>query len=172
MIDRGLMKTSKLFLLLMLVFAAETLWHYPKLPDLLASHFDGAGRPNGWMPKPMFFGFNAGVMLLMFLIFGVMPRLLRNFPVSLINLPNKDYWLAESRREESFGALAGYLNEIGAASMILILAVTHLAIRANLARAPLDSRTVWVLLAAFAAVTFIQIARMLLRFGRRPADTR
>jgi uncharacterized membrane protein len=35
-------------------------WAYPQLPELVATHFDGAGRPNGWMRRDSSVAFEAG----------------------------------------------------------------------------------------------------------------
>ena len=41
---------------------------YARLPEVLASHFNARGQPNGWETKPVFFAVFAGTMLIAALI--------------------------------------------------------------------------------------------------------
>jgi Protein of unknown function (DUF1648) len=44
-----------LFLPLVAFAVLQCLHIYPQLPDVMASHFDAHGTPNGWQPKSAFF---------------------------------------------------------------------------------------------------------------------
>ena len=48
-------------------------------------------------------------------LFIGIPRLLKSTPASLINLPNKSYWLAPERREETMDRLASSFEALGMA---------------------------------------------------------
>ncbi len=78
-----------------LLIASISWWHaYPELPERIASHFNGAGVPNGWMTKDQFFTLNA-FLVGMAVFTGLFPPfMIAKVDPSLINLPNKDYWLA------------------------------------------------------------------------------
>ena len=52
-----------LFLLLVLFAVLQCVHVYPQLPDVMASHFDARGTPNGWQPKHAFFILIAVVIL-------------------------------------------------------------------------------------------------------------
>ena len=71
---------SRLPKLLFVVLAAYAAIHfspyYAQLPDVVASHFDGRGTPNGWQTKPLFFGFFVGTLVLTVLIGFVLPRIM------------------------------------------------------------------------------------------------
>jgi len=73
-----------------------------------------------------------GVLLGISAIFMLTPRMLRRVPVSLINLPNKEYWLAPERRDESMRFLEREMQWMGVLTVAFLLLVLHLAIRANL----------------------------------------
>jgi len=77
----------------LLVFAAvlEIVYYYPLLPERVASHFDGYGRPNGWSSRDAFIAINASVTLLMAVLYAGIGFALPRLPEALINLPNKDY---------------------------------------------------------------------------------
>src|SRR5438105_15016429 len=74
--------------------------YYSKLPDVVASQFNRRGMANGWQTKPAFFTVFVGVSVLAAVIgFGI-PRIISAMPQQLINLPNKQYWLAPDRLAE------------------------------------------------------------------------
>ena len=89
---------------------AQALYFRAELPARVASHFDGAGRPNGWMARDGFVLFQCGLVLTLGALFGIGGRLLKVTPNGWINLPNKNYWLAPERRAESVAVLGPASN--------------------------------------------------------------
>jgi hypothetical protein len=75
------------------------------LPDRVASHFSGAGAPASWTSRSSYMlsmlGLLVGLSVLMILIFYI----IRFFPLSTINVPNREYWLAPEHCQETFDAL-------------------------------------------------------------------
>lgn len=96
-------------------------------PDRVASHFDAAGRPNAWSSRDEFFVLQVAVTLGIAALFLAMPKLLKSTPSSLINLPNKAYWLAPARREETMDRLGSHFDVFAAATVLLLLVVFDLA---------------------------------------------
>ncbi len=144
----------------------QSLAYYPQLPPVVASHFNAAGTPNGWQSKEMFFGIYWGVSTLMTIAFYVLPVLLRRLPVSLINLPNREYWLAPERRQKSMASLAVYMHWFGNAIIGLLAGTFQLAIQANLRRQNLPSDAMWALLAGFLIFTGAWMVRLYRRFAK------
>src|SRR5687767_14137463 len=139
-------------LVLMLVgVAAHVIYYYPRLPDTVASHFGGSGRPDGWSSKETY-GVNiiaiAGVLALMFL--GIGP-FIRRLPNDVINFPNRDYWLAPERRDASLAALARMLHGIGIATLALLIGVNQLVFNANLNPPANLGADAWALMGAYLA---------------------
>lgn len=75
------------------------------LPARVAVHFDLAGRPNGWSSSAGLLTSVIVQIAIMGTIFAV-AGLLRCIPIVMINLPNKDYWLAPARRDAAFASFA------------------------------------------------------------------
>ena len=76
-----------------------------RLPLRVASHFDGAGTPDGWMLRGPYLWTMAGVSVgLNAFLVGIFYSV-RYFPTSTFNLPHRDYWLAAERRGETFAFL-------------------------------------------------------------------
>jgi len=158
------------FAALLLVAAAQVLVYYPQLPDHMASHFNGAGQPNGWSSKAFFFGLTGFVLVLLTALFAVLPAWIQRMPARLINLPNKDYWLAPERQEATMASVAAALTWFGCAAVIFLNAATWLVIRFNLDRDPaLPSPPMWALIAGFLLCVVLLTLRMLY-LGRRPPE--
>jgi hypothetical protein len=68
-------------------------------------------------------------------------------PPSLINLPNKDYWLAPERRAHSGRVIQGFMVGYGNAMLLLLLVVFGDAMRASLMPVPQLTNRVWFVLA-------------------------
>src|SRR5437588_11310819 len=114
---------------IVLLHAAQTIYYYPRLPAVVAQHFGAEGNPNGWAPREAFFLISWVVLLGISALLMVTPRLLRRVPVAMINLPNKDYWLAPERKEESLAFLQRGTEWVGVLTTGFLVVVTHLAIR-------------------------------------------
>jgi len=150
-----------------LLHAAQTIYYYPRLPAVVAQHFDAAGRANGWAPREFFFAFSWVILLGMSALMMLTPRLLKRVPVSMISLPNKQYWLAPERKEESLTFLQRGSEWIGVLMAGFLVAVMHLAIRANLdPNHRLDNGLFLALLVGFIAAMLIWTLRVFVRFAK------
>jgi uncharacterized membrane protein len=153
---------------LVLAALALALVYYPQLPEYMASHFDGSGQANGWSSKAFFFGLQAFVLVVVTACFAILPAAIEGLPPRLVNLPNKDYWLAPERRAATMASISSALTWFGCAVLAFLLAVTWLVIRVNLRlESGLPSLPIWALLAGFAACVVLLMLRFLY-LGRRP----
>jgi serine/threonine-protein kinase len=156
------------FVLLLIVAVALMVVYYPQLPERMASHFDGAGRANGWSSKAFFFGVQVFVLLLVTVCFAILPRRIQTLPPDKINLPNKSYWLAPERREATMASVVSAITWFGCAVLVFLIAVTWLVIRVNLGlESGLPALPMGALLAGLIACVVLLIARTLY-IGRRP----
>jgi uncharacterized membrane protein len=141
-------------LILALLAILQAVFYYPQLPDTVASHFGAHGEANGWSSKQTFFVIYFFALTLVVGIFLLLPALLRRLPISIINLPNKEYWLAPERREKTLLFLKDQMNRLGVATLSLLIATIHLAIQANLRPTKqMSASTMWVLLGVYALYT-------------------
>jgi len=140
------MTTPKaVFVALVAVAVAQAIFYYPQLPGTVASHFDGAGHPNGWSSKAEFFGIMFGMMAVMGVVFLGIPKAISRVPDGVISLPNRDYWLSGERRAETMRFIDSQLSWIGVATLLLIVAMTQFTIDANLRPHPeLPTKFMWV----------------------------
>jgi uncharacterized membrane protein len=160
---------NAVFGLLVLAAAIQSWIYYPRLADPVASHFGGRGIPNGWQSKPVFFAFYFGAFLLAAGIgFGV-PKLIAAVPVSLLNLQNKEYWMAPERRAETLAYFENAFAWFACATAFLEFTAFELALRANLEPAhKFASGLFIVVLVSFLFFVAAWIARLILHFSRIP----
>lgn len=155
-----------LFLALIVAAVAQAIKNYALLPDRMASHFGVSGAPNNWMDKPQFFMVYAGVVVLAAIVGFAVPWRIAQLPPSSINLPNKEYWLAPERRDETFAFLQRHFAWFGCALLLLLVCVMELVMRADLDPAPqLPAQEVLLFIFGFLLFTFFWIVAIFRRFS-------
>ena len=164
---------SSIFFSLALLGAAQYFYYVPRLPEIVASHFGRGGSVNGWQTKTLFFSLELGSIVLATVIsFGV-PRMIEALPVSMINLPNKEFWLGPERRDETLSYLRVWILWFGCALLAFLLFVMELVFRANLQNPPrLNMAAFMPALFGFVAFDTIVILLLILHFSKIPADCR
>lgn len=102
-----------LFLIIVAIALLQAGWHYAHLPETVATHFDLEGKANGWMPRGNHFALQAGLVIVLGVLFGNGGRLLHRLPDRFINIPHRDYWLAKERRQTTLAALDSMFGALG-----------------------------------------------------------
>ncbi len=121
------MRRTRFFLLgLVLVSLVEAARQWNSAPARVPSHFDFAGHANAWASRDEFFMLQVGVTLLIAALFIGIPAVLKSTPATLINLPNKSFWLAPERREETMERLASSFDVFASATVLLLIVVFEL----------------------------------------------
>ncbi|HEX4414739.1 MAG TPA: DUF1648 domain-containing protein [Lacipirellulaceae bacterium] len=137
---------------------------YPQLPDKIASHFDAHGVPNDWSSKETFVRMAGGTFVGVALLLCAMPIIMRLTP-SLLNLPNKDYWLAPEQRDATFQFLSTWMLWFAACTLWLLAIVFHAALIANLQKPP-QLMPIWWPLSGFLAAVMALLFTLMQRFRR------
>ena len=120
-----------LFLLSEILVLAFIVATSESLPDIVASHFDGAGVPNGFMTRKFYVGFMLVFALGVPAIVAGSMSLVSLFPESRINLPNKHIWLSGKYRESTFAYLKLHACVMGIFITVFMAYVHWLVIKAN-----------------------------------------
>ena len=105
------------------------LYYLPRLPDRLATHFGNNGRPNGWMDRDTFRWFYWIMVLGVPIFFAGITALIRVLPPSLVNIPNREYWLAPERRRETLHRMVDLMSLLSAGTMAFLLLLFHATVR-------------------------------------------
>jgi uncharacterized membrane protein len=156
-----------LFILIILCIV-QAAYYYPRLPDSVASHFNASGQPDSWSSKDSFVFTNLAMIAGISIVCLGIVSLLRRIPVSWINLPNKDYWLAPERKDDTLSTLSVQFGWLACATVALFIAMFQLTILANLSTDKTLGNTSWLFIGIYLAFTVIWIIRLLRRFGRVP----
>jgi hypothetical protein len=158
---------SSIFFALGLLGAVQYGYYAPRLPEILGSHFAVNGAVNGWQSKGAFFSIELAVVVLAAVVgFGI-PRMIGVMPVSLINLPNKEFWLGPERREGTLLYIRVWSAWFGCALLAFLLFVMELAFRANLSTPPNFNNGAFVpALLAFVAFDTTALIWLILHFSR------
>ncbi|MFN7971439.1 MAG: DUF1648 domain-containing protein [Acidobacteriota bacterium] len=145
--------------------------YVPKLPPRIASHFDGAGRANGWQPREAFATMHLSITLGASLVMLLVAFLIRAMPASLMNVPHREYWLAPEREAETKSYLTAWMLWFSVLLLAFLLLVMQLVIDANLAGAvpTLDNAWMWGSLGVFLAFVIAWTVSLFRRFGAPPA---
>lgn len=101
------------------------------LPPVVASHFGPGGQPDGWMPREAFALVGVLPVVVSLVVVVVAPLLTARLPASMINLPNKEYWLAPERREQAFSKLGAEMEWFGALLIAFFIFTYELVFQAN-----------------------------------------
>lgn len=142
-------------------------WHYyPLLPERVVSHFGPTGRPDAWTTKKSFFEFQLILISGLVVIFSLLGWLTTKLPPALINLPRKDYWLAEERRKTTLDLFTSFFFWFASATMALLLDIFHQAFLVQLGRAKTLTHPV-LSLGVYISFTVIMTVVLLIRFIRK-----
>ena len=164
------MRFSRILIVLFLLLAFWQAAHYaPLLPEQIASHFDAAGRADGWSAKGDFFAFNLVFVVGMALLFLGLTAWLARVPNEWISLPHKDYWLAPERRAATLATLQQQMEWLAAATVALMVGITQLTIQANLDGGdawPQD--TFWLLFGSYLFAFMAWLVALLRKWYARP----
>jgi uncharacterized membrane protein len=157
----------KLVFFLLAAYAAIHFYgYYQQLPEIVASHFNGRGAANGWQTKSAFFTVLVGVSVLAAVVgFGI-PSIIAALPPQYINLPNKTYWLAPERQEETMEFLTSHFAWFGCALFLLIVLTFDYAIQFNLQPGnPPSPARLFFALGGFLLFVIVSTGRIFKRFG-------
>lgn len=139
---------------------------YDALPRRVASHFNASGAADGFQSKPAFAITSVGVAMFLATLFTVAPGIMRKTPNGLINIPQRDHWLAPERREATLARLAVYNDWLGFGTVAMTCALFVLIVRANLHDQQLGASS-WLLIGAFLVFALSHTVVLVRAFRRR-----
>lgn len=116
------------------------------LPQKVATHFDFAGRPNGYMTLQNHQAFitlsTIGFPLFMVFMIGILPSW---FP-SLVNIAHRDYWFAPERKSQTLDYLLRMACILGVLMVFFFVGLNVIIVVANNAKPVLMPKPLFFML--------------------------
>lgn len=148
----------------------QSLYYYTQLPKRVAIHFGSGGMPDSWDSSEVNLAISIFLYLFLVAMFIAIPATLKYIPLRFISLPNREYWLADERKETSIDWLGGMFNLYGTALIVFFLLLGHLVYLANMSsQVVLNEKAVWVITGGLLMFTLVWMIRMFRRF-RMPGE--
>jgi uncharacterized membrane protein len=149
--------------------AAFVLLTGEQLPAVVASHFDGSGAANDTISRDGYLAFMVALVIGLPGAMMLLGRFLGRAGPRLVNLPNRDYWLAEERLAPSMEYLVRHLDRL-AVIMAVFFAVLHaVLLEANRTQPPaLPPETLIPVVAVLVIAIALWTAALYRRFPRPP----
>ena len=147
---------------------AQRAYYIPRLPPQVAVHIGSSGTVDRWEEKADFVDGTSRAWVTVPAIFagiGLLAVLsVRYLPYQLVNVPNKDYWLASPRRRwEAAMVVLNFFLWVVAAGVALGVGITQAMIQATFTGK--ESITLAVV-AGFIVFLVARIALLLIRLSR------
>jgi uncharacterized membrane protein len=155
------------FLTLCVMGTVQAAYCYPRLPERIASHFGFDGKPDGWSTKQSFLVFYGVEMGTSALLLGV-ALLFRFVPSSMLNIPNKDFWLSPQRRQETLASLFYSFLWFASATLLLLIDLADQMFDVNMGKADALPHSMLSLGLYFAFVAIWAVS-LIVRFARKPS---
>ena len=110
-----------------------------------------------------FSAITAATIASFFIIALIIPKI----PDSMINLPNKDYWLAEERKTQTFDTFTTYFLWFASASTLHILHISNVIYKPNPDKLVMLTHIIISASLHMTAMTVIAVA-LLIKFRKKP----
>ena len=134
-------------------------------PERVAIHFDAAGTPDNFtssMNMMIIWLVVNGLVIASFYFTAVF---MRKAPVSMINLPNKEYWLNNDNIAGTRSKIESQLFLFGTATLVLLNALSVLATMANQSpQASIDMSIFVLFLLAYMVFTIYWLIKLVTAF--------
>jgi uncharacterized membrane protein len=139
------------------------------LPPKVASHFGPGGTANGYMWLRTYVYFMLAFVVLLPLFLNLIASAVARLPVTMINIPNRDYWLAPERRGLVVDRLRRQMQMFSAMLVVFLCFVHWEVVRANRLVPPmLDNHRFMLGMGLFMAALIVWIVSLRRQF-RVPA---
>jgi uncharacterized membrane protein len=140
--------------------------YYPSLPEKIATHFGSSNSPSSYSDKLSFLLLYNIIMLFLTAMFWGINYLMKIGGDSMVNLPNKKYWLAPERREATIEKLRANMNFFGLLTFLFMLLNQIYIFEANLLTEVRLGDSFWITFVVYMMMIMIWLMRMLRIFSK------
>lgn len=155
------------WVLAMVALAVHLTATWPQLPERMATHFDASGVPNGWMNRSSHVAWVAVIGFLVSSGVVVFLHALRFLPASMLNIPNREHWLAPAQRDEAYRYLGRHSYWFGFLMTCLAIGIHWLVMRTNVQTGQrLPALALWAFMGIFLMGILLWTFAMMRHFSR------
>ncbi|MFZ5947407.1 MAG: DUF1648 domain-containing protein [Stygiobacter sp.] len=162
---------KSLFLIVLLISLLLPIYFYDQLPERIASHFNFRNEADGWMNKSSYLFLHYGLIFFFVAIFSGLGYLMPRFPASLINIPNKNYWLNDKRKNFTFTAIRALLFYLNSLCLLLFIVIDYLVYKANISGTNKLWSFSWFIIVAFLIATGYLTIKLIIFFNNKENQT-
>lgn len=119
------------YIVLYLLAAFEIIHSYELLPAQVATHFTMQGNADRWMPQAAFIRFHFGFIFFISAIFWMTGFLVGRLPARYLSIPNREYWLAPQRLEDTRKKLGNLIAAMGLVAGFGVMVIDGIIIEVN-----------------------------------------
>lgn len=149
-------------LLIASVFVYVTSRH---LPDQVASHFGASGLANSFMTRSGYTTFMLCFVVGLPLVMAISMSGIFRCAGTAMNIPNRDYWLADIRRDSTIAFLVDYAVRLSIGLTVFLCFMHKLVVDANTRTPPaLDNSAIFGALAVFLIAVTLWVVRLYFAF--------
>ena len=127
---------KRIFFALIAMAIVQIVFYYPRMPEVVASHFDGLSAANDWSGRNGFFGLYTTMLGLLVLVFVYAPKWSDKRARFGAKIPNREYWLAPERLDQTREFFRRQMLIMGVVHLSLAIFAMQLVIQANFDQAP------------------------------------
>ena len=159
---------NTIVLLAFIFMGAFTNWVFTlSLPQKIATHFNLAGNPDGFMTlqNHQSFIILSTIFFPLFMVFmvGILPAW---FP-SLVNISHRDYWFAPERKNQTFDYLFSMACKLGVLMVFFFVGLNVIIVVANNSNPVLMPKLhFFVVMALFLLGVFFWVVMLFLKFKK------
>jgi uncharacterized membrane protein len=141
------------FLVIVIISLLLPVIYYNRLPATVALHFNISNNADSRMNRETFLIIQLSTITILSIMIFLWSFLLPRLPKSLINLPNKDYWLSDEKKGETYSIFQRSMYWSGSFTLMLINLVIQEVYNANITGSSKISPSIWIYLAAYLIVS-------------------
>lgn len=112
-------------MLSILVLIGSAIWFWTSAPDRVPSHFGANAQPDDWASKAEAMAWLVPLGVVLSVVLSIR-QIFERLPISLVNIPHKDYWLQRGERDYLFDCLMEFMRiTAGACALLFTLSLTQ-----------------------------------------------
>ncbi|MCX6174982.1 MAG: DUF1648 domain-containing protein [Ignavibacteriales bacterium] len=141
-------------------------FYYPHLPETIASHFNMRNEPDAWISKQTSIVIHFATMVFLAVMFSCIIYFVPKLPKTMINLPNKDYWLNEKNREETFLVFRRFMFWLGSITIGFLTFIIQEVYNTNISGKGKLTFAVWIYFAFMLITMSFLTIKMIIYFSK------